>query len=68
MGAFYNIAPGDVFFTASDIGWAVGHAYIIYAPLLNGSTSILYEVRNRSFDCRGQTLTLGILIKQTNSS
>lgn len=35
--------PGDVMFTASDIGWVVGHSYIVYAPLLAGATSILYE-------------------------
>ena len=35
--------PGDVLFTASDIGWVVGHSYIIYAPLLVGATTVLYE-------------------------
>jgi propionyl-CoA synthetase len=35
--------PGDVIFTASDIGWVVGHAYIVYAPLLAGATTVLYE-------------------------
>lgn len=35
--------PGDVMFTASDIGWVVGHSYIVYAPLLVGATTILYE-------------------------
>ena len=35
--------PGDVLFTASDIGWVVGHSYIIYAPLLAGGTTVLFE-------------------------
>ena len=39
----YDIDPGDVFWTASDVGWVVGHSYIIYAPLLNASTTIIYE-------------------------
>jgi propionyl-CoA synthetase len=39
----YGVAAGDVMFTASDIGWVVGHSYIVYAPLLRGATSILYE-------------------------
>lgn len=43
MPAFYDTGPGEVFWCASDIGWAVGHAYTVYAPLLNGSTTILYE-------------------------
>ena len=36
-------APGDVMFTASDVGWVVGHSYIVYAPLLVGATTVLYE-------------------------
>ncbi|MEK1890911.1 MAG: AMP-binding protein, partial [Phyllobacterium sp.] len=43
MGAIYDTRPGDVFWAASDIGWAVGHSYIAYAPLFIGATSILYE-------------------------
>jgi acyl-coenzyme A synthetase/AMP-(fatty) acid ligase len=43
MKSFYNIDPGDVFWAASDIGWTVGHSYLIYAPLLHGCTSIMYE-------------------------
>jgi propionyl-CoA synthetase len=43
MGMIYGIAPGDVFWTASDIGWVVGHSYIVYAPLLIGATSVMYE-------------------------
>lgn len=35
--------PGDVMFTASDIGWVVGHSYMVYAPLLAGCTTIIYE-------------------------
>jgi propionyl-CoA synthetase len=43
MRAVYGIEPGDVFWAASDVGWVVGHSYIVYAPLLLGCTSILYE-------------------------
>jgi acyl-coenzyme A synthetase/AMP-(fatty) acid ligase len=43
MKHFYNIDPGDVFWAASDIGWTVGHSYMIYGPLLHGCTSIMYE-------------------------
>ena len=43
MKYIYDIAPGEVFWAASDVGWVVGHSYIVYAPLLNGSTTILYE-------------------------
>ena len=43
MGAVYDVAPGDVFWAASDVGWVVGHSYIVYAPLLRGCTTILYE-------------------------
>ncbi len=43
MKAIYNIDPGDVFWAASDVGWVVGHSYIIYAPLLHGCTTIIYE-------------------------
>ncbi len=39
----YGMRPGEVFFAASDIGWVVGHSYIVYAPLLLGCTSVLYE-------------------------
>jgi propionyl-CoA synthetase len=39
----YGMEPGDVFFAASDIGWVVGHSYIVYAPLLLGCTTVLYE-------------------------
>ncbi len=43
MKALYGISAGDVFWAASDIGWVVGHSYIVYGPLLAGATSILYE-------------------------
>jgi len=43
MSAIYDMRPGDVFWAASDVGWVVGHSYIVYAPLLAGCTSILYE-------------------------
>lgn len=43
MKNIYDIKPGDVFWAASDVGWVVGHSYIVYAPLLNGSATILYE-------------------------
>ncbi|MGH3517585.1 MAG: propionyl-CoA synthetase [Haloechinothrix sp.] len=43
MAAIYDIGPGDVWWTASDVGWVVGHSYIVYAPLLIGATTVLYE-------------------------
>ncbi|MGW5701475.1 propionyl-CoA synthetase [Amycolatopsis japonica] len=43
MSAIYDIQPGDVWWTASDVGWVVGHSYIVYAPLLIGATTIVYE-------------------------
>src|SRR5262249_260841 len=43
MRNFYGIEPGEMFWAASDVGWVVGHSYIVYAPLLHGCTSILYE-------------------------
>jgi propionyl-CoA synthetase len=43
MKNIYNVEPGDVYWAASDIGWVVGHSYIIYAPLLHGCTTVLYE-------------------------
>lgn len=39
----YGLSPGEVFWTASDVGWVVGHSYIVYAPLLLGCTTVLYE-------------------------
>jgi propionyl-CoA synthetase len=43
MQNIFGVNPGEVFWTASDIGWVVGHSYIVYGPLLNGSTSVLFE-------------------------
>jgi propionyl-CoA synthetase len=43
MQAIYGMQPGDVFWAASDVGWVVGHSYIVYAPLLAGCTTVLYE-------------------------
>jgi len=43
MNAMYGVAPGEVFWAASDVGWVVGHSYIVYGPLLAGCTTILYE-------------------------
>ena len=43
MKNIYNVDPGEVYWAASDIGWVVGHSYIIYGPLLHGNTTILYE-------------------------
>ena len=43
MKHLYGVDPGDVYWAASDVGWVVGHSYIVYAPLLHGCTTILYE-------------------------
>jgi len=43
MRHVYDSRPGDVFWAASDVGWVVGHSYIVYAPLLYGNTTIVYE-------------------------
>ncbi len=43
MNGVYGIQPGETWWTASDIGWVVGHSYIVYAPLLHGCTSVVYE-------------------------
>ena len=43
MANIYDVGPGDVWWTASDVGWVVGHSYIVYAPLLVGATTVLYE-------------------------
>jgi propionyl-CoA synthetase len=43
MSAIYDVQPGDVYWAASDIGWVVGHSYIVYAPLLAGCATVLYE-------------------------
>ncbi|MDK1019861.1 MAG: propionyl-CoA synthetase [Actinomycetota bacterium] len=43
MKHIYNIEPGQVYWAASDVGWVVGHSYIVYGPLLYGCTTVLYE-------------------------
>jgi len=43
MKMIYGVEPGDVYWSASDVGWVVGHSYIVYAPLLAGCTSVMYE-------------------------
>ncbi|MDF0532020.1 acetate--CoA ligase [Tsukamurella sp. 8F] len=43
MRAVYDVRPGEVWWTASDVGWVVGHSYIVYAPLLIGATTVVYE-------------------------
>jgi len=43
MKYLYGVEPGEVYWCASDVGWVVGHSYIVYAPLIHGCTSVLYE-------------------------
>ncbi|WP_455199438.1 propionyl-CoA synthetase [Kaarinaea lacus] len=43
MRNVYGIQPGEIYWAASDVGWVVGHSYIVYGPLLNGNTTILFE-------------------------
>ncbi len=43
MKNVYNVDPGDVFWAASDVGWVVGHSYIVYGPLLQGATTVMFE-------------------------
>ncbi|MYF05647.1 MAG: propionyl-CoA synthetase, partial [Holophagales bacterium] len=43
MANVYGMSPGEVYWAASDIGWVVGHSYIVYAPLIHGCTTVLYE-------------------------
>ena len=43
MTHVYGVAPGEVFWAASDLGWVVGHSYILYGPLIHGCTTVLYE-------------------------
>ncbi|NRA83950.1 MAG: propionyl-CoA synthetase [Gammaproteobacteria bacterium] len=43
MKHIYNVKPGEVFWAASDVGWVVGHSFICYGPLINGSTTVLFE-------------------------
>ncbi len=43
MKNIYDVEPGEVYWAASDVGWVVGHSYIVYAPLLHGCTTVIYE-------------------------
>ncbi|MFQ5757591.1 MAG: propionyl-CoA synthetase [Acidiferrobacterales bacterium] len=43
MKNIYGVEPGEVYWAASDVGWVVGHSYIVYAPLFNGNTTVLFE-------------------------
>jgi propionyl-CoA synthetase len=43
MKSVYGVEPGDVYWAASDVGWVVGHSYMIYGPLLHGCTTVMYE-------------------------
>jgi propionyl-CoA synthetase len=43
MKHIYDVEPGDVYWAASDVGWVVGHSYIVYAPLFHGCTTVLYD-------------------------
>ena len=43
MKNIYNVEPGEIYWAASDVGWVVGHSYIVYAPLLHGNTTVLFE-------------------------
>ncbi|GAB4269814.1 MAG: propionyl-CoA synthetase [Pararhodobacter sp.] len=43
MKNLYNVNPGEVFWSASDVGWVVGHSYIVYGPLIHGATTIVFE-------------------------
>ena len=43
MEKIYNVAPGEVFWAASDVGWVVGHSYIVYGPLINRNTTVIFE-------------------------
>ncbi len=43
MSSIYGVQPGEVYWAASDLGWVVGHSYILYGPLFNGNTTVLYE-------------------------
>ena len=42
MKSIFNSDPGDVYWAGSDVGWVVGHSYIVYAPLIHGCTTVLY--------------------------
>jgi propionyl-CoA synthetase len=47
MFNLYGVAPGELWWCGSDIGWVVGHSYIIYGPLLHGATSVMYGQADR---------------------
>ena len=51
MKEIINLNPGDIIFCSSDIGWIVGHLFIVYGPLINGATSIIYEGKPTLPDC-----------------
>src|SRR5205823_5521346 len=53
MPNVYGAKPGECFWAASDMGWAVGHSYIVYGPLFNGSTTVLYEGKPVGTNCVG---------------
>jgi len=57
MNHIMDIHKGDIYFSSSDIGWVVGHTFIIYGPLIRGATTVLYEV-NLSFRENPIRLTL----------
>jgi propionyl-CoA synthetase len=58
MRNLYGVEPGEVYWAASDVGWVVGHSYMVYAPLLHGCTSILYDASVlRSFVSVEQSVT-----------
>ena len=56
MPNVYDVQPGEVFWAASDVGWVVGHSYIVYAPLLVGATTVLYEGKPVGTPDRGRVL------------
>nr|WP_307086653.1 AMP-binding protein [Arthrobacter agilis] len=61
MRAIFGVGPGDTMLTASDVGWVVGHSYIVYGPLLAGATTVLYEGKPVGTPDAG---TFGRLIEQ----
>jgi propionyl-CoA synthetase len=50
MQKIYNIKEGDVFWAASDVGWVVGHSFIVYGPLINRNSSIIFEGKPKNPD------------------
>ncbi|GAM59427.1 propionate-CoA ligase [Vibrio ishigakensis] len=55
MSTIYNIPEDGVFWAASDVGWVVGHSYIVYAPLIHGCTTILYEANQCARQTQGHS-------------